>query len=249
MMWTEWQSRQPPLFNTAVAHAALFALFVILAMIDGTQITGINRWIKPMKFAVSIAIYLASMAWYWPVAIASAQAKQYAALVLAGTMIFETAIISIQAARGLRSHFNVDTPMDATLFYTMGVAIIVNIIAAAFVCRWTFRAEPTPYVWGVRLGLMSFIVFALQGILMVRRLAHSVGVPDGGPGLPVVNWSTTGGDLRIAHFLGMHALQLLPILGFLTRSTPAVAMAFAVWAALSIAALWRALAGKPLSMG
>ena len=63
-IWREWRSRQPLLFNTAVAHAALFALCVILAMFDDTRITGVNRWIKPMKFAVSIAIYLASMAWY-----------------------------------------------------------------------------------------------------------------------------------------------------------------------------------------
>ena len=248
-MWQEWQSRQPLLFNTAIAHAALFALCVILAMLDDTRITGVNRWMKPMKFAISIAIYLGSMAWYWPIAIASKAAKQSAAFILAGTMIFEIVIIFVQAARGIRSHFNTDTQMDGVLFQLMGVAIIVNIIAAAVVCRWTFHAAPSPYVWGVRLGLLSFIVFALEGIVMVRRLAHSVGVPDGGPGLPVVNWSTTGGDLRIAHFLGMHALQLLPILGFYSRSIPAVATAFAVWAALSIAALWRALAGKPLSMG
>lgn len=244
-MWQEWQSRQPLLFNTAVAHAALFLLCFSLALIDDTRITGINRWIKPMKFSLSIAIYLASMAWYWPIAIAPPKARQYAAWILASTLILEIVIIFGQAARGTRSHFNNETPMDAALFQVMGAAIVVNIITAAVVCRWTFRAEPSPYVWGIRLGLATFVVFAFEGLMMVRRLAHSVGVPDGGPGLPIVNWSTTGGDLRVAHFLGMHALQLLPVIGFVTNSGKAVGAAFAVWAALSITALIRALTGKP----
>lgn len=248
-MWMEWQSRQPLLFRTAVAHVAVFLLCLMLILLDDTPVMGVNRWIKPMKFAISIAIYLASMAWYWPVAIAPLAAKNRAVVILVATLLLEIVIIFGQAARGVRSHFNVDTPFDRTLFLVMGTAIVVNVITAAVVCRWTYRAAPSAYVWGIRLGLMSFVVFAFEGLLMAARRAHAVGVPDGGPGLPVVNWSTEGGDLRIAHFVGMHALQLLPITGYFTRSIPAVTTAFAVWAAISIAALWRALAGRPLAMG
>jgi len=158
-------------------------------------------------------------------------------------------IVMGQAGRVVRSHFNLDTPFDSTLFNLMGVAIIVNIVTAAIFCRWTFRAAPSPYVWGIRMGLVSFVIFAMEGMIMAQRLAHSVGVPDGGPGLPVVNWSTTGGDLRIAHFLGMHALQLLPLVGFFGRSTAAVALAFAVWVSISVVALWGALAGKTFPTG
>ncbi|MFT4155024.1 hypothetical protein [Parafilimonas sp.] len=54
---------------------------------------------------------------------------------------------------------------------------------------------------------------------MGMHLAHTVGAPDGGEGLPVINWSKRYGDLRIAHFVGMHALQILPLFGFFIAKT------------------------------
>jgi hypothetical protein len=87
--------------------------------------------------------------------------------------------------------------------------------------------------------------------------AHAVGVADGGPGLPVVGWSTQGGDLRVAHFVGLHALQILPLLGLaLARFGPAwlptrdrsrlVGVAAAFWIALVLLLTWQALRGQSL---
>jgi hypothetical protein len=248
-MWQEMQAREPLLFGTAVGHLALLAVLAVLALVDDTALTGVNRWVKPMKFCASIAIYLASLAWYWPLVVASTGAKRVAAMLLAGTLIIEMIWIIGQAARGVRSHFNIESPLDGAAFQLAGLVILINVATAAWACWRTLQVDGSPYVWGVRLGLASFVIFALEGIVMVRRMGHAVGVPDGGPGLPGVNWSTTGGDLRVAHFLGMHALQLLPLIGYLTGRTGAVLVAFALWLALSAGAFVQALSGKPLLKG
>ena len=240
-MWQEWMAREPLLFGTAVGHLGLLALLLVAGRAE--------RWVKPMKFCASIAIYLGSMAWYWPLAVASSGAKQVAAMVLAGTLILEMVWIIGQAARGVRSHFNVTTALDGLAFQMAGAVIMINVAPAGLVGWWTMGTEGTPYVWEVRLGLLCFVIFAMEGAVMARRLAHSVGVADGGPGLPVVNWSTKGGDLRVAHFVGMHALQVLPVLGFLTGSVAVVAGTFVVWVGLSAGVMVQALRGRPFVKG
>jgi hypothetical protein len=159
----------------------------------------------------------------------------------------------------------------------MGLLIIVvwvmNLVAVILLL---VQRLPNPvFAWSLRLALLLTLIGAALGVLMTRPTpaqleamradqpvsivgAHSVGVADGGPGMPVTGWSTTGGDLRIGHFLGLHALQALPIVGWLLtrrrvskrlRGGQRVAL---VWvAALSYLGLmalvtWQALRGQPL---
>ena len=74
----------------------------------------------------------------------------------------------------------------------------------------------------MRLGLALFVVGSVQGFLIVGNLGHAVPGPDGGPGLPLINWALDRGDLRVAHFIGLHALQALPLLGFELDETGAM---------------------------
>ena len=165
------------------------------------------------------------------------------------------ALITLQAARGVRSHFNHDTPFDDAVFSVMGLLIVANTIAVAW-AAWLFFRRPTTVSGGlragIRTGLVVFVLASLEGGLMVGRDAHTVGAHDGGPGLPLVNWSTGAGDLRVAHFVGMHALQVLPLLGWWldrrgSRRGPAAVIAVGAAWALAVALLVaQALAGRPL---
>ena len=174
-------------------------------------------------------------------------------------MVLEIVLITMQAARGTTSHFNNRTAFDDMVFSVMGAAITLNIAVAAYVALkfWKTRAEiPAPYLWGIRIGLTIFVLASLEGVAMVSHGAHSVGLPDGGAGLPVVNWSTRGGDLRVAHFFGMHALQILPLLGYLLSTRRAarlkgnavrwVQAAGTVYALLALLLFLWAVAGRPL---
>ena len=100
--------------------------------------------------------------------------------------------------------------------------IVLNTIAVGYVA-WKFwkTSPPVPnaYLWGIRLGLLIFLLASLEGFAMIGNGAHTVGAPDGGPGLPGIYWSTKAGDLRIAHFFGLHALQVLPVIGYILGST------------------------------
>ncbi len=113
-------------------------------------------------------------------------------------MTLEMILITVQAARGTTSHFNVATPLDGVIFQSMGMAIVLNTVAAAWLCVEAFRVlrdEQTGYQAGVVAGLAVFLVGSAIGGWIVANNAHTVGAPDGGPGLTCVNWSTAAGDL------------------------------------------------------
>lgn len=225
--------RERLLLGIAAVHALCFLVLVAAAQFDQIQILGISRWIKPAKFAISIALYTSTMAFLFAPLADGSRAIPVARWMIAMTMIAEFALILMQSFRGVPSHFNNSTPFDRAVFGMMGALIALNTLAVALVLRdYIFRP---PYLHpallsGIRSGLAIFIAGSLQGFLMVSRGAHTVGAPDGGPGLPFLNWSATHGDLRIPHFFALHALQALPLLALLLPSLPLVRGAAVLWA-------------------
>ena len=222
----------------------------VLSFTDDVQILGISRWIKPMKFFLSVAIMIWTMGWI----LYYLQAKNKVKIiswVFVISMFIENAIITLQSVRAEQSHFNVTNALNGMLFSIMGFFIIVFTIGVIWAIILYFRQNtfsiPDDYLWGIRLGLILFLIFSLEGGLMISQLSHTVGAKDGGPGLPLVNWSTDYGDLRIAHFVGLHALQLLPLSAFLLFRTKQQVMIFAsVYFVICTLVMVQALRGQPL---
>lgn len=250
--------KQRPLMTAGAISFVCFAILAVVSLFDPTEILGINRWIKPMKFFVSITIFV------WTVALFMDFLKGYerpARFISWGTIavfIVEMAIITGQAARGTTSHFNIKNPLDGMLFGIMGIAIVFNTILAAYLLFLYFKAEtelPRSIVWGIRLGLLLFLAASFQGGYMSAQIGHTVGAADGGAGLPIVNWSTKNGDLRVAHFVGMHALQAVPFFAYTLekyKAKSAVLWTFvfaAVYFAVFTFVFAQALLGKPLIGG
>lgn len=187
-----------------------------------TVVLGINAWTKPMKFFFSIWIFCWTMGWFLAY-LTNKRAVRIYTWVVVIVMIIEQVIITWQAANGRLSHFNTTTPFYQALFYIMGVAIVALTVWTAVIGYYFFKQKqfdvPMPYIWGIRLGIVLSVLFSFEGGIMATQLAHTVGAPDGGPGLPIVNWSREYGDLRVAHFIGIHALQIIPLFGFYIART------------------------------
>jgi hypothetical protein len=164
---------------------------------------------------------------------------------------FEVVYITLQAGLGQASHYNVGDAFHAAMYSLMGGAALVLTATqpwlAWLIWRHGERSVAPAYRQAVLLGLvLTFMLGASVGVML------GSGQPATGAGLPVVGWSRSMGDLRVAHFIGIHAGQMLPLAGFLLARTwpraavPGVWIAAALWTALWAAALLQALAGRPL---
>lgn len=254
-MLTELRGRDPLLFWTGALMLLAFVIVTLISIGDTRLILGISPWIKPMKFLTSITLFLWTTAWFMAETQPKPRALARVRWTIAIAMVIEIALIIMQSARGTTSHFNSQTAFDGMVFSIMGATITISTVAMVGFL-WLLRRD-TPsrragYLWGMRLGVAIFVLASFQGFALVANGAHTVPGPDGGPGLPFVNWSTAHGDLRVAHFFGMHAMQALPILGFLLDRAgvrPArnlVIAAGIVWLTVMVGLLSLALQGRPL---
>ena len=200
------------LFTFAALMAALAVVTAVLAVVDQRTVLGAPLWFKPLKFAISTAAYTFTLAWM--LGQLPRRALQRSGWTIVIALGLEMVILVGQAARGERSHFNIDGTLNTLLFNVMGVSIGVLYVCTVLIAI-RFLREPghnAAFALALKLGLVVTLIGMAVGFIMVALESHAVGVPDGGPGLPLVGWSTTGGDLRIAHFVGLHSLQALPLL-------------------------------------
>lgn len=223
-----WATNRPLTF-VGVMMVCDVAACLVAMIFDSRQITGINAWIKPAKFGLSSAITCLTLAWIAVYLAAWPRVRDWSCRVFAASIAFEIVIIDLQAARGTTSHFNVSTPFDKAAFVVMGISIATLWISMAGMTYALFRQKVAPdsWCWALRLGLLASLIGAAAGGFMLHQTpeqksagdghyfgAHTVGASDGGPGLPFLNWSTAHGDLRVAHFLGLHAVQFIPLMAW-----------------------------------
>ena len=250
-------------------------------LLDPRTLLGQPIWAKPLKFSVSFALYAPTLAWMISLVRHGRlhRVASRAGTVVAVMSVIEMAAIVGQVVRGRASHFDVATALDTAIWAVMGTSIAVlwvaNLVIAVALLRE--RSLPAPTAWAVRLGLAVSLLGMAVAFLMTGPTgaqisaaqatgamptvgAHAVGVADGGPGLPLVGWSTSGGDLRIGHFVGLHAMQVIPLVAltllFLAPRVAAlrsegtrtrlVVIAAAAWTGLVLLLTGQALRAQPL---
>ena len=263
-----------PLLALAAAMVVLAAFTAVAMFVDPREVTGLNVWVKPFKFAVSTAIYSVTLAWLVGQLVRLRRVAWIGGTVAAIALTVELVIITAFAAVGDTSHFNVTTPLHAAAWSTMAFSIVAVWVVTLLVAIALFRnrlGDPARTL-AIRSGAvlavlgmgLAFLMTGPQGDQISNYQgivgAHTVGVADGGPGLPLLGWSTVAGDLRIPHFVGMHGLQALPIfaivLELLARRIPVLAdgvlrlrlVAIAAVTYLAVVGLtaWQALIGQSI---
>lgn len=265
----------PTLTVFTIASAVLLFIGVIGMLLDPRIVLGMPNWAKSTKFGMSLMVYGATLLAILPL-VTRRRLGQFVAHGTGAILTFEIVLLIFQAARGVPMHFNVATPFDAALWQAMGISIMLFwLITLIGVVLLLFQPMPNRVLaWSIRLGMLLTLIGLTQGFLMTTPNAtqqamlavnqqvdligaHTVGALDGGPGLPLLGWSVEHGDLRIGHFVGIHSIQVLGLLGLLLTYlrvpwlTQRHQLALVVVGALGYLGLvglvtWQALRDQPL---
>uniref|UniRef100_UPI0040470C26 hypothetical protein n=1 Tax=Algoriphagus sp. TaxID=1872435 RepID=UPI0040470C26 len=246
---SELKSRNETLFYYGLLCLVLGLIFLVVSKTSSTQVYGVSAWLKPFKFALSTFLFAWAMAWYCSYLVDFNQSLfNWSVILLLG---FEIVYIAIMAGKGEISHYNTSSPLYASLFSMMALAATLVTLYTAFVgfqfFTQSFPQLPPYYLWAIRLSILIFVIFSFEGFAMGSRLSHTVGAVNDNSNLWILGWSKIVGDLRVSHFIGMHALQVLPVLSYyLIKNTKGTLILALLYGILALFTLVQALQGKPL---
>ncbi len=197
------------LFLSGLAH------LVVLVVSGGTW-TGPLSLRKPTTFGLSFGLTLATVAWVTHFVPMSWRTRNMLLGVFTVTCVVETALVSLQAWRGVPSHFNFETPFDAGVSTTLavgGFAIVLTTIAMTLIAFRSARITSPAMRLAVRFGFATLLVALAVGAAMIATGSVSARGPD-----PSVAY-TTAGFLKPAHAVTMHAILVVPALAWLLTFT------------------------------
>lgn len=213
-----------PLLVLTALSLALLGLSLLWAMADARTFLGDPVWLKPMKFAVSFAAMFGTLALLevhlsppWRDGLLA----RGTVAVLSAALIAEMAWVFHQAARARASHYNAETAFEAMMYQSvMGVGAVLLVLGIGVfgVIAWRDRdARLGPALRaGVVLGFgLSFVLTLVSAGALSAQGGHFIGTPPPGAAtIPFFGWSAAVGDLRPTHFVALHAMQALPLLGW-----------------------------------
>lgn len=246
----ELYKRNTLLFWMGWVHFVMFFFCLGLLSFNHSLIAGENAWAKPARYFLSSGISIWTFGWFIYHINSKTQIKVISWLI-AMSLLFETTTIFIQSYRGVPSHFNNSDPFNSMMNGLMIIFMLVFLITVIYITILFFNQKKMPisqhYTWGLRMGLLIFTIFSVTGIIMFAKMTHSIGGNDANSGMILFNWSLKYGDLRIAHFMGVHSLQIIPILSYYLFSKKIQVINFSIlYFLVTFCFLILALVGIPL---
>ena len=215
---------------TGAGSLALAGACLCLHLFDGRTLEGASVWLKPFKFGLSGAVMALTFAAVLSALSARRLAPRWLGRVMSVCLAAELALITLQALRGVPSHFNYQTPFDAGVFQLMALFIVVlfmSMVGLLGLALWHHFEDPL-LGFGLRSGLLIMVLGAGLAFAMPSQVTpaqhaalragqptliggHAVGPVADSERVPLVGWAIRAGDLRVPHFVGLHAVQVIPL--------------------------------------
>ncbi len=259
-LWSDFAARDPVLVATGILFWLAMLPTGVAYAFDERVFQGVDVWLKPLKFELALGLFALTLAWFMPLAgkgFRRSWAGRYVAWGFALPATFEIVYIAWRASRGEASHFNTSTPVASALYSLMGIGAII-LTSTSPLLAWGIARNRSPIIPAYRLAVvlglsLTFVLGGLEGLIMSTHGSHAVGAAAAGDaGVPIFGWLRSAGDLRVAHFLGIHVQQILPVFGALAawllaaRARPVV-LGFAIlYSGLVVALFVEAMMGRPL---